>query len=481
MLHFVHWYDFVEFVKMNSILFYFCAILLLNYSVDLGLSQGSAPDDKWLTDLKMAILTHRIEKAAEIVQSKQVSTGQWLNIFDEVINPSAPATVEPLVNLGLRLAFSKDKLLYCFLVYDYVASKRESQPKIKEWMQLRNKPKPTDFDAKIRNNAYLNLLKFDEHIIEQWKDQFSQYFSDATYVQANNYLSSIPWERLANVELSSYTLDQDAVLLVHFAARQALLNNYANTNINLYLDRAESINNEVFKTVVLGALYHGMHEKENNNHPQLFKLAYALKKHFGVVQHTTRDISKRKTHLHRYVDGLLKSFDGCVKNIVLEPENNGYLVTSKKYGEYLYPVASALGVTYKTSPTDVDKSTYRAIFTYIPKVIGNNQGKWTLQFENDHFWLRNGYFPDTYLGTSSTQAIHGRSYEKPELKDAVRIIPAASDSNSCYIENYLTHRRIYAGGDDKLEDKDRRVVLIGQENAGTDDSYLWTFSTFKLN
>lgn len=323
------------------------------------------------------------------------------------------------------------------------------------------------------------MLKLEQQIIENWKDLFGQYFSDTNFAQANSTLFSINWEKLANIELSSYVEVGDALLLVQVGANQSLLSNYANRNIDSLIARAEHIQNDVFKTVALGALYYATQEKKDADQANLFKLAYILKRHFKTVEHSTRDFSRRKVYLHRYV---------CTGNIELisrlckkhhksrRPRENGYLIKNKKYDEYLYVVASEIGQVWKTTPSDVDKSSYRGIFTYIPKNLMNAQGKWTLQFENDHFWVKDGYFGNTYLGTSSAQGLHGRVYEKPDLKEAIRIIPSNVDNESCYIENYSTHRRIYAGGN---EDTLRRAVYIAQEHAQGDDSYLWIFSTYK--
>jgi len=448
--------------------FCFCVILLF-HSIEISQCNAS------LNELGEAILAQRYQRANQLIQSRKLTVRNWLYVFRNVNVP------KPLTDFGLQMNFNDTKLLYYTTFLHFLEFKKEADPKIRELSDMRNKPIPNDFELRARSNQYLEFLKLEQQIKENLEHVFGQYFINGGNSVSSNVLKGIDWYLQAKVEFE-FSRDGQP-LLVQNVANQALLKNYEKANISLLIDRAESIgvdtnNNKFLKTFILTAIHNALHEKKDDDQTYLFKLAYAVKRHYPYIEHSSRDGISTNMYLGMYANKLMDSFHGCVKSIInqRDPEKVGYLIRSKKYDEYLY---AADGSNWKTQAADVDKSTYRAIFAWIPKNDMNAQGQWVLVFQDDRFWIKNAHY-GTYLDTSSAYTVHASTATgAPELKAAVRIIPSQSDSESCYIENYSTHRRIYAGGNDKLEDNARRAIYTGEIHMKNDDSVHWTFSTFK--
>lgn len=416
-------------------------------------------------------------------QFKEPTILEWMIVINSVYDPKSNL-IEPLITFGLRMQYYtfNNKLLYYLTLCNYLENRKQDEQKIAELFELRSKDRPSDFKELLRNNPYLNLLEFDQQIVMNLRRLFEEFLMLAQNEVTTNFVKSINWWMAALIELEN--LPKGELTLVQNVLNETTLRIYRNTeNITKLIDRAESIDtntlgNQLLKTYLLGAVQYAIHQVKDDDQPYLFKLAYAVKNHYyknadlTIYEDDVFDFSKFKKYMSKYLNKLLDSNHGCVSSIInqAKPESDGYLIQNKKYADYLYVVQIA---------SDVNQSDYRAIFTYIPKNDTNHQGQWFLIFENDHFWIKSAHYPQRQLDTTSAYTVHASTYTALQLKTAVRIIPSQSDNETCYIENYETHRRIYAGGDDKLEDADQRAVYVGDRHLANDDSVLWSFRTYR--
>lgn len=337
----------------------------------------------------------------------------------------------------------------------------------------------------VKNNngsdSHTDELKVEqslEHeIVRELQDLFRKTFTGERSSNASQQLKAIQWDLVADVDL--HNSKDNHFLFIQNIMNQTLSDNYRNVNISLLLDRVEAIpvsteSSKISKVLIYGALHHAIHAADKEEQQYAFQLAYNIHSHYHDVKHQVKH-----DYFDQYLKRLLNGFHGCVQKIVNQPNaTSGHLVKNYKYSEYLYVTTEHFPQpinAWRTTPLDLNKRTYRPVFTWVPKDMGP-RGRWLLIHKNGHFWIKNGFYSDRYLDTSHQTTAHAPVVSELRTNIAVRIIPSLTDRESCYIENLESHRSLYAGNENEKEDANRRTIFTNGQHLAVNNASLWLFT-----
>lgn len=437
-----------------------------------------------LNRIVLEILRQNYEQAGILVHSNELSIDDWKNIVEKVYYGRTTNSIGNLVNFGLFLEMGTDKLMLYLTLRNQIENTWD--PKVWQLFALRKEnPFQAGLDKLSYYEPYSRFFTLEQDVITQFKNLLTRVLTARSRnSEASNILKNIHWDKLTKIALASSKADE--VVFFQSIVNQTLLENYHRVDISFLIDRIELIDTtteygKIEKVYLYGALHYAIHTRDDIEQPNIFKLAYSIKNHLKTVEHKVG-----KEYFTNYVTSLLNSFHGCVQSIVNhpDPKETSYLIKNVDYDEYLYIVQAAKDLgpyDWKTTPKDLEKSTYRPVFTWILKDM-DVQGKFNLSFKEDRFWIQSGRYEHLYLNSQHKT----NAYTYTDLPDerslqalAVRIIPSRFDSNSCFIENYRSHRAVYAGPKELAEDETRRTIFTDGVRYAADKGYHWSFSTYE--
>lgn len=398
----------------------------------------------------------------------ELTANAWFNLMNEVYG-SHFSPIDLLARYGASMKLSTTKLMF------YLAFKRFVEEKNREGVSSLARSSVDSEEENLMIEPIESLKKFEEHL--QWTlgKVFEESLIRNVDPEAAKILQKIEWDKLAEEEIS-HTKEQKLTVIQQLF-NETVAQIYFHLNLDELIDRIESKNctlekNKIYKVQLCGALRYAISVKSNNQNPYLFKLAYTVRDH---IKYNNHEIAKE--YFEGYLKRLAESFHGCIRGIINEPNETGFLIKSIKYNEYIYTVMYAATAAWKNIPNDL-KSNFYPIFAWIPKNM-DETGQFFLETENRRFWIRSGKFPEKYIDTSHDTVVHSPVNGKRLQKTAVHIIPSDRDDENCYIQNWNTEKFMFAGADSTNEDSSRRRIFSNGEKENQDESFLWNFSSFR--
>lgn len=410
----------------------------------------------WSTIVVDAISKQRFHQANEIIESKELTLDDWENIIADVYSPSVNK-MESLINFGLSLKISTNKLIYYLTLRNFLENKK----------------------CRASDVSTTWFLVLEQEVKSELKKLIVSSFTEKWNTKSNQILKEIKWDVLAEIELNY--LKKNDLLFIQNVMNQTLLEYYYQTNISSMIESVEKMPTQtelgkISRCYIYGALHYAINKIREPEQQYVFKLAYNIKKYLNSV-----DYKIGTEYFNKYLNHLMNSLPGCVKNIINVPHKTGVLIKNANYDEYLYAVTHGFPQphnAWKTTPIDLNKSTYRPVFTWMPKTM-DIQGKWILDFDNDRFFITSGFFSDRYLDTLHKSHAHAPTFSKQSDIIPVRILPSRNYPDSCYIQNYQTRRFLYAGPNDAAEDDKRRTIFTDGTHLTEEPQYLWHFYAFE--
>lgn len=447
--------------------------LVKRYTVLVDEIQRSRKSEKYHGDISKnvtkAIRQQNFKLANKIIElnPEGLTAKDWNIILSDIFNLDAHPE-DLLARFGASIKFSTNKLIFYLVFRGFV---KDASNDIVGSVLAR-----VEISSELCEGS-LTFSKFEEDVIVSLGKFLEESFIRNVDPEATKVLEGIQWDKLAQEDVSF--LNDTKLSAIQHLFNETLTQIYFHLNVDQLIDRirngsGESENSKIYKVHLYGALRYAISVRSNNENRNLFKLAFAIRDHIKNVHHETA-----KDYFSDYLKRLADSFPGCIRNILNEPNGNGFLIKSVKYSEYIYTVVYAPRHTWKKTPADVEPTTYSPILAWVPKNM-DSTGQFFLEFENNRFWIRSGKYPERYVDTSHDTNVHSPVSWKRLSKTAVQIVPSDRDDENCYIQNWKSEYYMFAGSDDTKEDPSRRIIFSNGEREQRDDSYLWKFSSYKI-
>lgn len=312
---------------------------------------------------------------------------------------------------------------------------------------------------------YLGLRRFFEDKVTENPFAFTELEenikSDLSDAIRQSGAYGVEWDKLVKAEPQAEDIN---LLALQRLMNDAFTRIYTDLDLNHFIQELESDENssessKILKTLVYGALYHAAFVKYDDMNPVMFKLAFSIKNYLEAV-----DFEVAGEYLTAHLSRLLNSFHGCIRSIVNEPMENGFLIKSVKYNHFIH--MASLKHHWIIRPTGGNIS--GAANQQNPEEART----FFLKFRGNHFCIRNGFPPetcgDTWDGT----------YNLPiSFESGIKITPSERDNENCYIQNWETGKYVQTGSDYYKQDHPRHLLFSDGAYKDRDSSYLWNFSS----
>lgn len=428
-----------------------------------------------LTNIVEAVKGGNLQHPNELIGSQQLTIKNWYTIIEQLYSSKSDWIIL-LAKYGSSVEFGTNKLTCYAALRNFLQEKQTNEQFISDMFAFKkNNPEFTESTLPILNNPYLQFLVFEADTVRSVSKLFEETFVVNADIDVTKAIQQINWDKLAEQEIS-YVKTTETTAIQQLLT-ESLLKIYNRLDLNRLLYKVPQIadnveNNKLFKAYFYGSLWNCVAAKGGAQAQYLTKLSEVIE---SYVQNANLKIGS--DYFNKYFNHLTKSIPSVLRNLLSSNENKiPVILKNVKYDEYLYSIN--WDKNWETAPANFGQS-YYPVYTWRKRTV-DETGKYFIEYENGHFWIRSGLDERRYVDLSHATNAHNPIIPPRSDKTALNIIPSAESSTQFYIQGVLTQHYMYAGSDDQAEDTGRRTIFSDGTWASRDTSYLWEISSFRI-